>query len=378
MERVDERGFNQLLDLIYSAAVAPERWLQVVDDISDKMSGTMVVIHAHDVVANAHLGAVSSRVDPDLMAAYDRYYGTRNIWVPAIASMAVGKAGHPEDSVPQDVLLRSEFYNDFLKPLGGFSTASGIVLHRDAKRFVILSGNVRTTQVDTIRTPLRLLLDRLAPHLARSFALMHAMSDRHVATQLHVADELVRDPVFLLTSSGKIVHANGAGQGLLNEGTLLGVSALGRIFFRAQTSDRRLGSALHAIGSGDLSGLRSSFRVFSGGRARDALVVPFTSAATTFGPLRVVLDSAPAAILVLRPVAPDEPPGIIGQFRLTAAETALATALAGGTSLKAYAEAHGLSHHTVRNQLQAIYAKTETHRQSQLVALLLGSQRPPQ
>ena len=59
------------------------------------------------------------------------------------------------------------------------------------------------------------------------------------------------------------------------------------------------------------------------------------------------------------------------RFGLTPAEMRLAAYLMNGGTIASYAKAHDLSRNTVRNQLQAIYCKTGTHRQAELVGLLL-------
>ena len=57
-------------------------------------------------------------------------------------------------------------------------------------------------------------------------------------------------------------------------------------------------------------------------------------------------------------------------FGLTNAEARLAIELARGSSLSQAAEAFGVRYQTARSQLRAVFAKTDTHRQSQLAALL--------
>jgi DNA-binding CsgD family transcriptional regulator len=59
-------------------------------------------------------------------------------------------------------------------------------------------------------------------------------------------------------------------------------------------------------------------------------------------------------------------------FGLTAAETRLALIVGRGLSLETASETLGVSRETVRNQLKSIFAKTSTHRQSELVALIAG------
>jgi DNA-binding CsgD family transcriptional regulator len=59
------------------------------------------------------------------------------------------------------------------------------------------------------------------------------------------------------------------------------------------------------------------------------------------------------------------------RYGLTPAETRLATHLLAGGTTETYARDRGVSPHTVRNQLRAIYAKTDTNRQVSLLQLLL-------
>lgn len=62
--------------------------------------------------------------------------------------------------------------------------------------------------------------------------------------------------------------------------------------------------------------------------------------------------------------------GLQTAFGLTPAEARLAAALAAGSDLNAEADRLKLSRETVRHQLKAIFAKTGTHRQGELVSLL--------
>jgi DNA-binding CsgD family transcriptional regulator len=57
-------------------------------------------------------------------------------------------------------------------------------------------------------------------------------------------------------------------------------------------------------------------------------------------------------------------------FSLTPAEAKLANLLVRGLSPDEAGEKPGVKRATARNQLKAIFAKTNTHRQGQLVALL--------
>jgi DNA-binding CsgD family transcriptional regulator len=69
---------------------------------------------------------------------------------------------------------------------------------------------------------------------------------------------------------------------------------------------------------------------------------------------------------------PGPPAAILAKtFRLTPAEAKLASVIARGASPEIAAGELKISRETARNQLKSVFAKTDTHRQSELVALIL-------
>ncbi|MGH6856940.1 MAG: helix-turn-helix transcriptional regulator [Methylocella sp.] len=80
------------------------------------------------------------------------------------------------------------------------------------------------------------------------------------------------------------------------------------------------------------------------------------------------------ALLTLNALGPKPgPPAAIlaKTFRLTPSEAKLACVIARGASPEIAARELKISRETARNQLKSVFAKTDTHRQSELVALLL-------
>jgi len=69
---------------------------------------------------------------------------------------------------------------------------------------------------------------------------------------------------------------------------------------------------------------------------------------------------------------PGPPAAILAKaFRLTPSEAKLASIIARGVAPETAARELNISRETVRNQLKSVFAKTGTHRQGELVALLL-------
>ena len=83
------------------------------------------------------------------------------------------------------------------------------------------------------------------------------------------------------------------------------------------------------------------------------------------------------ALLTLNALGPrpGPPAAIIAKtFRLTPAEAKLACIIARGAPPDIAARELKISRETARNQLKSVFAKTDTHRQSELVALILQLQ----
>ena len=81
-----------------------------------------------------------------------------------------------------------------------------------------------------------------------------------------------------------------------------------------------------------------------------------------------------SALLTLNALGPKPgPPAAIlaKTFRLTPSEAKLACVIARGASPDIAARELKISRETARNQLKSVFAKTDTHRQSELVALIL-------
>jgi DNA-binding CsgD family transcriptional regulator len=97
-------------------------------------------------------------------------------------------------------------------------------------------------------------------------------------------------------------------------------------------------------------------------------------------PLRVTPDSQRvAAVFIVEPERPAEIDAdlLAAGFGLAPREAALAALFARGASLAEAATRLGIVIGTARWYLKRVFAKTDTHRQSELVRLVVGSFRDP-
>lgn len=358
---------NELISVIYDAALDPGQWPVFVRKLSLWAGGAQVVMQGHDFAANRPLVEIAEHLPPEFIRSYHEYYGANNVWVPGIARMQIGKAGVPEAFLDRETLFQTEYYNDWLG-LMGIGTAAGIVLHRDSSRFLILSSNLRIKDEDRLRPPLMQMFDLLAPHITRSFAMSRRLAlGEGVQAHWRMA-ETSPHAVMLLDRHRRVVEANARATRLLEAGTILTRERSGAIDFVDAGARAALDAALGAITAHRLVHFEGDFT--AGKQA--VSVIPLQRAGPPSSPVYQLFDDIPIALLVVQSPQPTDTLFRV-RYALTPAETALVSALAHGQSLAGYAEAKGLSVFTVRAQLKAVFAKTNVHRQGELVGLFLRS-----
>lgn len=219
------------------------------------------------------------------------------------------------------------------------------------------------------------------PHFERSGSLRLRMRQLGgEAALMSAAFEGLPTAAFILDVTCAVLVANAAGRRLLAAGDGLTVRT-GRLTASHSRGTVRIEQAIRqtlpataaAVGEGDGTVIavgrpsgkpdyRLEFRPlprWSGVRGEDP-----AAAVLAFAHDPALIEPLPETILRSR-------------YRLTAAEAALAVAVAGGTSLREYAERRSLSIHTVRFQMKQILGKTDCRSQADLVRLIVGGAARP-
>ena len=217
------------------------------------------------------------------------------------------------------------------------------------------------------------LVRQLMPHL-RNAVLLHRNLYRLKTLAASAIAALDRVPmgIVLLTSSGRLMHANRRAHELVHATAALRFEPSGCLKATTLAATGCLARLIRdAVGHGGRQGrltpggaLRLAGR---DGRRLHLLVTPLPLESSPFE------ADAAAAIFCSDP---DAAAGAVARhlecmFGMTPAEARLTEALVGGQSLRQYAEARRLAMSTVRTQLKAATAKTGTRRQADLVRIVL-------
>jgi DNA-binding CsgD family transcriptional regulator len=218
----------------------------------------------------------------------------------------------------------------------------------------------------------------LAPHFRRAVAIGKVI-DLHRVEASTIADTLdgMAAGMFLVDANGRIVHANGRGQGMLDDSDIFrGVS--GRLTARSPQADQMFRDVFAAADAGDaavgVKGIAVPLTANNGDQWV-AHVLPLTSGARR----QAGRSYAAVAAVFVRKAALDlscPMETMAGLYKLTRAELRVLMAIVEIGGVPDVAPVLGISETTVKTHLQRIFDKTGTNRQPDLVKLVAGFTNP--
>lgn len=359
---------SSLIDIIYDAAVEPARWTEFLDMFAASYPGGRGVMFHVDTANPQACWAAAANWDPAWTLAYDAYYGRRNPWLPGIARRNVGLAVAAEAMLSEADLRRTEFFHDFLAPQE-LGTGVGVTLLKDGSR--LMAASVLFQRRSETATPHQVRrLARLAPHLARAARIQRRLSGLELARRTaEAALDRLAAGIVVTDAQARVLFVNAAAQRIIDKADGLAIGRGGALAAVQRSEEAQLHQLIRRTTAPDSHG---------GG----ALAVRRRSEKRPFGllvaPLRLLsdglgLERATAVVFISDPEEGHPPPTTILRtlYGLTSAEARVAAAIVEGETAETIAERHAISEGTVRQHLKSILAKTETHRQSELVRLVL-------
>ena len=216
-------------------------------------------------------------------------------------------------------------------------------------------------------------MQTLRPHLLRALKTQGRLGDcEALARDLREALHRLPVGVVLLDETGRVQFVSRAAETILDRRDGLQLAA-GQLDVDHLTAGRRLrGLVDEALAAAQDAHLPEDDTVTiprtSGHAAYEVLVAPLRADRLGVWPQR------PSAMLIVHdPAADPELPAPLLQrlYNLSPAEARLSSALAAGWALKDYANRVQVSVETARSQLKSAMAKTGTHRQAELIRMIL-------
>ncbi len=383
--------FSATVETIYEAGVEPERWPLAVESIAG-LHGCDKALLFTPVLAPADGGfAFPHGISETAMLDWGSRYINHDLWTQA--GMARGLiAGHAvidTDLIPDQVLLDSRFFREFLVHHAIRRLCTGMVFDGRAGGTPMTGCSVYGPPTSEPFGERNRLLHRLTlNHLSRSLGTMLRLRDAELrlASSLAALDRL-DGGVILLGGLGQVLFANSAALRILetNDGLHLrrgpaSGSGEGRLEAWNTQDTERLRSEIAATIDADPTRVQHfnrgvKLRRPSGRRELIVQLSPLVDRAA----LAHADRHARAIAFITDPDQEIVPDSALMRrlYGITPAEARLARELLGGDGLAEIGPRLGLSNNTLKKQLQSLFAKTETHRQADLVRLLmsLGSSR---
>ena len=315
--------------------------------------------------------------DLKCLQSYKEYYSKINVL--AVASIGMAKVGDVlsnNDIMPEQEWRTSRLYREWAAPYG-FGDTINAVLEKTSVLEACMTV-VRRERDGLFDEEARRRMCLLFPHFRRA-VLIGNVIDLHKVEAAALADTLdgLAAAMILVDGSGRIIHANAAGQVMLFEGAVLR-GAGGKLFAIDPRADATLHDILINVESGDAAfGSRGTAMPLSApdGERYVAHVLPLTSGARRKAK---VAYSAVAAVFVRKAAleAPHPVDALIGAFGLTPAELRVLMMIVQVGGVPEVAPVLGISETTVKTHLQRIFEKTGATRQADLVKLVASYMSP--
>jgi len=360
--------FSAAVEAIYAAGLDQTLWSTAMDMIAQAVGGhgTLLGVNGGPALEFfAFTGYDQAAVDSFTTNYADRSY----VWG-LLPGATAGEIIHDRRVLSPDRRRRDPFANEWATQ---YDTTDCIVLplvkRADMSAVAVIGRPVNSGVFE--RQELA-LLKTLVPHLQRAVEMNRRLDDavRPVELSLEILDRF-RDALVLVTANATTTYCNKAAVAMFRD-QASGLSVVRSRITCQRPSDtaalrRSIAEAAGTAGDAVRRGGTISIE-------REAHPWPLTAHCLPLThPLRGILEQQPAALLVMTDPARsfDFSPATLAQlFRFTGAEARLARHLARGETLADVAAHLGVARATLASQLHAIFQKTQTRRQSDLVRLL--------
>jgi DNA-binding CsgD family transcriptional regulator len=372
------REAEQVLSLvgdIYDAALDPTLWTDALPAIGEFVGGQGGGIVSKDSVSKASAPHYHFGVDPDYVQIYAESHSKFDP-LATLPFFDVEQIVSIPQLVPYGEFCQGRFFHEWMQPQDWVDTAS-CVLEKSALSCSFLT-ILRKEGCGVVDDEMRQRMALVVPHVRRAVLIGRAI-DLKTTEASAFADTLdaISAGMFLVDAGGRIVHANGSGQALLDERSVLRAGG-GKLAAIEAGADKELNQTLALAGAGDAAvgakGIAVPLKARNGehyvahalpltsGERRRAGAGHAATAALFVHKAELAFSSAPETIARL--------------YRLTPTELRVLLAIVEVGGVPEVAEALGIGEATVKTHLHRLFAKTETTHQADLVKLVAAFSNP--
>ncbi len=355
---MNDDSYDGLVSLIYQCVLDDEAWLPLLNrlaDVSGRRHGSLFLWDRGS--GQTPKASTISLCTPELLRDYDQHYGAIDPAQSFMVGRDCGSWYHDLRDYGKVGMVRDPFYQEFFRT-HELGVSSAVKLHEHDGAGVYLS--LLTAHGAPLPSAAQQqLLDRLSIHLRQSARLSGRITRLALGiVQRELLLEQSQTAQWLVDADGRVLYCNGAAERRMSEPDFPLRERHGRLIWSQGTLSGMLRTACGKLGPKRASSLR--LPPMQG----ELLIAPIRSGE------RLRLESEQPLALVALLTGQPKATLLADLFACTPAEIRLAELIARGLSPEECAARLGVSINTVRSQLRALFRKTDTERQSELVGLL--------
>jgi DNA-binding CsgD family transcriptional regulator len=356
--------FSRMVSGVYGAAAAPDIWPSAMAEIRATFGGLTAAMIEND---GTNRVVKSANLSDEAATSYVSYYRTIDYVLSAVEQSPVGLVRGGRELIA--LQPRSEFDADWMRP---HRLNDGLFVRLSAggctTSFLVAGDRTRDEFDNAERAR---LLDSFIPHLQQALRTERSLRNHSVGrAAMSSAIDTVGHGVVVIGTDAVVYAMNRSAEQIVRDADGM-VLRSGAISASDPVAARRLAcSVAAALGrTGDIVRSGDSLLCSRPSGLRPYVVHVLPTERNTEPPR--------ALVIVIDPELTPEPPRAMLRrlYGLTHTEALVATDVLRGEGLRAIADDLSVSLATVKTHLQHVFIKTGTHRQSELVRLLLSISR---
>lgn len=308
-------------------------------------------------------------IEPEHIASYQEHYAGVDPWMDLMEATRHGQIRNTEGSQPSASFRNSEFYSDWLSRQENLKAATGIRIDVDASNAIIICLHYSVEQASLMDARAEAMLHQLKPALidaVRSAAMLRCGLEQ--SPRLGSLIERIAGGALLIDGQRRIHEASLEAVAAMESGQIY--SGAGNVLVvRDPVAQRWLEEAINQqLTRQQPHGATATFMTDN-----QVYRINITRSSNYGGPnFDFLVHPQPRILVVIRLLTAGslrlDAEALRLSYGLTDAESKLCEILANGYSLVESARRLQISEGTVRQRTKAVFLKTGTHRQGELIA----------
>lgn len=370
MVTATSQKLDPIIRQIHSSVGNESGWGEVLDRVRGLLRGRSAALAKHNFFTGRGEQLFESPSNPSLWAAYAREHAVGNPWFMSSMDYQAGRVMTGGELLAPTDLMRTDFYQRFLKPYRLFHWLCGVTTRTDEVIHYLAVYRARTQPDfnDSDKRLLKLVLDHLTISLKNHWLLLGERSTNDILGQ--VSNHLAQ-AVFVVDRDGRVLLDNKGSEDFLEGCEVLRISD-SRLTAISNRENNTLTRAMAEVATQRPldRGHTAKVVTIDGPSAGHPIMISIRPAGKLFcSDTREYRDVAIVSAKNPEKFGQSQVCAFSKLYQLTPAQARLTGLILSGHSRTGAAERLKVSENTVRSHLKQIFLKTNTHGQMDLVQL---------